>query len=67
MEDESLEERVTAGLVNEEQVDAKTESTHASYKTWSDRSSDPGLTQRGSRLSPVLRDPSGVEFEYDSK
>lgn len=58
-----MEERVTAGLVNEEQVDAKTESTHASYKTWSDRSSDPGLTQRGSRLSPVLRDPSGVEFD----
>ncbi|KAL5088989.1 hypothetical protein Trisim1_006133 [Trichoderma cf. simile WF8] len=62
MEDKFMEEQVTAELVNEEQVDAKTLSTQSS-KTWSDRSSDSGSAQSGSRLSPVSRDASGVDFD----
>lgn len=68
MADDLCEEQVTTKMANNEQiVEAETSPTHASSKFWSDRSSDSGSTQRGSRLSLGSIDPYGIDFEYDSK
>ncbi|KAK4080972.1 hypothetical protein Trihar35433_2077 [Trichoderma harzianum] len=64
MADDCSEKQLnTEGVDKNQVVNAETLSSHASSKTWSDRSSDSRSTHRGSRLSPVSRDPTGVDFD----